>query len=56
MGDMPDDEIEFSNNVRTVVTGRGLSLGANDKVKIELCPNKGESVAVASKYWNSDRK
>ena len=56
MGDMPDDEIDFSNNVRTVVTGRGLSLGANDEVKIELCPNKGESVAVANKYWNSDRK
>ena len=46
MGDMPDDEIDFSNNVPTVVTGRGLALGANDKVKIELCPNKGEAVAV----------
>ena len=47
-GDLPDDEIDFCSDTgpRTVVAGRGLALGAGDTVKLELCPNKGEPIAV----------
>ena len=47
-GDLPDDEIDFCSDTgpRTVVTGRGLALGAGDTVKLELRPNKGEPIAV----------
>ena len=47
-GDLPDDEIDFCSDTgpRTVVTGRGLAFGAGDTVKLELCPNKGEPIAV----------
>ncbi len=47
-GDMPDDEVDFCSDTgpRTVVNGIGLALGAGDTVKLELCPNKGEPIAV----------
>ena len=47
-GELPDDEIDFCTDTgpRTVVTGRGLALGAGDTVKLELRPNKGDAIAV----------
>lgn len=47
-GDLPDDEVDFCtlDGPRTVVTGSGLALGAEDTVKLELRPGKGEVEAT----------
>ena len=52
MGDFPDDEVDFDDTTPVVVTGSGLTLGEGDAVKIELCPGKGEAVAVLDELEN----
>ena len=51
-GELPDDEIDFDEENRVVVTGTGLALGDGDSIKLQLCPDKGAAIATMTSFKN----